>query len=91
MEIELARSTVMAASRAIDEGAPDSEKLVSMAKARCSDAYILATDEGVQMFGGVGMTEEYDIGLFMKRARACELTFGDAAHHRQRWAEYAGY
>jgi alkylation response protein AidB-like acyl-CoA dehydrogenase len=86
MQIELSRSCVMAAARAIDEGSPDAAKLVSLAKARCSDAYVLATDEGVQIFSGVGMTDEYDIGLYMKRARAAELTFGDASHHRDRWA-----
>lgn len=91
MEIELSRSCVMAAARALDEGSPDARKLVSLAKARCSDAYVLATNEGVQMFGGVGMTDEYDIGLYMKRARAAELSFGDAAHHRDRWAALSGY
>ena len=91
MEVELSRSCVMAAARALDAGDPDAPKLVSLAKARLSDAYVLATNEGVQIFGGVGMTEEYDIGLFMKRARACELTFGDAAYHRRRWAELSGY
>jgi alkylation response protein AidB-like acyl-CoA dehydrogenase len=91
MEIELSRSCVMAAARSLDEGSPESPKLVSLAKARCSDAYVLATNEGVQMFGGVGMTDEYDIGLYMKRARAAELTFGDAAHHRDRWAALSGY
>lgn len=91
MEIELARSCVMAAARAIDAGAPDASKLVSLAKARCSDAYLLAANEGVQMFGGVGMTDEYDIGFYLKRARAAELTFGDAAFHRNRWAELGSY
>ena len=69
----------------------DAAKLVSLAKARCSDAYVLAANEGVQMFGGVGMTDEYDIGLYMKRARAAELSFGDAAHHRDRWARLSAY
>ncbi|MDJ0789807.1 MAG: acyl-CoA dehydrogenase [Myxococcota bacterium] len=90
-ELELARSTVMAAVRALDADAPDASSLVSVAKARCSDAYVLATNEGVQMFGGVGMTDEYDIGFYMKRARAAELTFGDAAFHRDRFARLAGY
>ena len=80
-----------AASRAVDAADSDLPKLVSLAKARCSDAYVLATNEGVQMFGGVGMTDEYDIGFYMKRARAAELTFGDAAFHRARWATLAGY
>jgi alkylation response protein AidB-like acyl-CoA dehydrogenase len=91
MEIELSRSAVMAASRALDEDAPDAAKLVSLAKARCSDAYVLAGNEGVQMFGGVGMTDEYDIGLYLKRARASELSFGDSAWHRDRWAQLSGY
>ena len=91
MEIELARSSVMASARAIDEGHEDAAKLVSLAKARCSDAYVLASNEGVQMFGGVGMTDEYDIGLYMKRARASELTFGDATHHRSRWSTLSQY
>lgn len=91
MELELARSCVMAAARAVDAGDRDARKLVSLAKARCSDAYVLATNEGVQMFGGVGMTDEYDIGFYMKRARAAELTFGDSAFHRNRWAELGTY
>lgn len=91
MEIELSRSCVMAAARAVDERASGAAKLVSLAKARCSDAYVLGANEGVQMFGGVGMTDEYDIGLYMKRARAAELTFGDAAFHRDRWARLSRY
>jgi len=91
IEVELSRSTVMAAARALDQGSDDGKKLVSLAKARCSDAYMLAGNEGVQIFGGVGMTDEYDIGLYLKRARASELSFGDAAYHRSRWARLSGY
>ena len=91
MEIELARSTVMAASRALDTGDKQTAQLVSLAKARCSEAYILATNEGVQIFAGVGMTDEYDIGFYMKRARVSELTFGDAAFHRARWARLGNF
>jgi alkylation response protein AidB-like acyl-CoA dehydrogenase len=91
IELELAKSAVMAAARAVDRDDPDLAKLVSLTKARCSDAYVLAANEGVQMFGGVGMTDEYDIGFYMKRARAAELTFGDAAFHRARWATLSGY
>jgi alkylation response protein AidB-like acyl-CoA dehydrogenase len=91
MAIELCRSTVMAAARALDTGDKDAAKLVSLAKAKCSDAYVLATNEGVQIFAGVGMTDEYDIGFYMKRARAAELTFGDAPYHRARWATLGNY
>jgi acyl-CoA dehydrogenase len=81
----------MAAARALDANDPRLPKLVSLAKARCSDAYLLAANEGVQIFGGVGMTDEYDIGLYLKRARAAELMFGDASWHRDRWARLSGY
>ncbi len=81
----------MAAARAPDAETEDARKLISLAKARCSEAFVLITNEAVQMFGGVGMTDEYDIGFYMKRARAAEMTFGDAAWHRDRWARLSGY
>jgi acyl-CoA dehydrogenase len=91
MELELARSSVMAAARAADEGSADFASLVSLAKARCSDTYTLAANEGVQMHGGIGMTDEHDAGFYLKRARVAEMTFGDAAWHRERWARVHGY
>ena len=91
MEIELSRSVVMAAARALDENDPNKEILVSTAKARCSDAYILVTNEAVQMLGGIGMTDEEDTGFYMKRARAAEMTFGDATYHKDRFAQLKGY
>jgi len=91
MEVELARSAVMAAARAADANDADFEKLVALAKARCSDAFVLAANEAVQMFGGVGMTDEYDVGFYLKRARVAEMTFGDAAWHRERFARLGGY
>jgi len=91
MEIELVRSVVMAAARALDENAENVERLISTTKARCSDAYVLIANEAVQMHGGIGMTDEEDVGLYMKRARASEMTFGDAAYHRDRFAALKGY
>jgi acyl-CoA dehydrogenase len=91
MEIELARSSVMAAARATDAGDKEFASLVSLAKARCSDTFILAANEGIQMHGGIGMTDEHDVGFYLKRARVAEMTFGDAAWHRDRWARLQGY
>ena len=91
IEIELCRSAVMAAARAVDAGQNDAPKLVSLAKARCSDTAILVANESVQMHGGIGMSDEHEIGFYLKRARAAELTFGDAAFHRERWARLSGY
>ena len=78
-------------ARARRRRTPTRAKLVSLAKARCSDAAILVANEAVQMHGGIGMTDEHEIGFFLKRARVAELTFGDAAFHRARWARLCGY
>jgi len=91
VEIELCRSAVMGAVRALDAGDADARKLVSVAKARCSETAMLVAHEAVQMHGGIGMTDEHEIGFFLKRARVAELTFGDAAWHRARWARLCGY
>ncbi len=91
VEIELARSAVMAAARALDAGDDRARALVSVAKAKCSEAFLLTANEAVQIHGGIGMTDEHDIGFFLKRARGAEMTFGDAAFHRQRFAALSGY
>lgn len=90
-EIELAKSVVLDALRAIDEGRPDASRVVSAAKARVSDTASLVTREGIQMHGGIGMTDEEEVGLFLKRAKAAELTFGDASFHRDRFASLMGF
>ncbi len=91
IQIELCRSAVMAAARAVDAGSAGAASLVSLAKARCSDAAILVANEAIQMHGGIGMTDEHEIGFYLKRARVAELTLGDGAWHRARWASLAGY
>jgi acyl-CoA dehydrogenase len=93
MELELCRSIVMAAHEALDRGADDAQigRLAGAAKARCTEAYLLIGNEGVQMHGGIGMTDEHDVGFHLKRARALEMEFGDAAFHRDRVARIDGY
>jgi len=90
-EVELSRSIVLDALRAVDEKRPDVAVLASIAKARVSDAAHLVGNEAVQMFGGIGVTDEEEIGLFLKRARVAELTLGDAAYHRARFATLNGF
>ncbi len=90
-EIELSRSAALAAAMALDEADPRAAEYVSIAKARCADTFLLVGNEGIQMHGGIGMTDEHDIGLFLKRARCAEITFGDAAFHRERFAALQGY
>jgi alkylation response protein AidB-like acyl-CoA dehydrogenase len=91
IEIELARSAVLGACEALDNGASNARSLVSVAKSRCSDAAMLVGYEGVQMHGGIGMTDEHDIGFYLKRARGSEIAFGDSAFHRDRFAQLNGF
>jgi alkylation response protein AidB-like acyl-CoA dehydrogenase len=90
-EIELARSAVIAALTALDANANDTAQLVSLAKVKAGDALFLASNEGIQMHGGIGMTDEHEIGFFLKRARVAEASFGDRAFHRDRYAVLMGY
>jgi alkylation response protein AidB-like acyl-CoA dehydrogenase len=91
IELSLARAAVAAAARAVDEQPERASRLASLAKARVSDTFMHVAYEAVQMHGGIGVTDEFHIGFYLKRARAAELTFGDAAWHRRRWAELGGY
>ena len=84
--LELARSVVLDALQALDARHPRAPQKASIAKAQLSAAAYLIGNEAVQMHGGLGVTDEQDIGLYMKRARAAQFTFGDAAFHRERYA-----
>lgn len=90
-ELELVKSVVLKALVALDQGAEDAAQLVSLAKAKSCEVAELATNEAVQMHGGMGMTDEFDVGLFMKRARAAQLLFGDYRYHADRFATLRGY
>ena len=91
IELELARSVVRDALTAIDGKREDAALMASAAKARCSDTASLIAAEALQMHGGIGMTDEEEIGLFLKRAKAGELTLGDGIYHRDRYARLKGY
>ena len=90
-DLELARSLVLEALRAIDAGREDAPQVVSAAKARMSEVAIEAGCEAIQIHGGIGMTDEEEIGLFLKRVRPASLTLGDAAYHRDRFAKLRGF
>jgi len=90
-EMEGARSVVIKAQHLLDDGDPRAELFVAAAKAKTGKACNLAVREGVQMHGGIGMTDEYDIGLYMKRDRALNEFFGDSYFHADRVASMNGY
>lgn len=90
-ELELLKSLVLKALQALDAGSGEVPVLASLAKAKAGEVATLATNEAVQMHGGVGMTDELEIGFFMKRARVAEQLYGDHRYHLQRYAALCGY
>jgi alkylation response protein AidB-like acyl-CoA dehydrogenase len=90
-ELEIARAAALKAQQLLDEGSDEAEAMVSVAKAKAGRVSTLAVQEGVQMHGGIGMTDEYDIGLYMKRDRVLNELFGDANYHADRYARLMGY
>ncbi len=90
-EVEIARAAVFKAQQLLDASAQSAELMSSVAKAKVAKTARLAVQEGVQMHGGIGMTDEYDIGLYMKRDRALSEFLGDAYFHANRVAELSGY
>jgi alkylation response protein AidB-like acyl-CoA dehydrogenase len=90
-ELEITQAIVLKALQSIDASSPDASMLTSVAKARAGKSGELAVQEAVQMHGGVGMTDEYDVGLYMKRMRVAQELFGDWAYHAEAVARAGGY
>jgi alkylation response protein AidB-like acyl-CoA dehydrogenase len=90
-ELEMARSIVLRALHAIDDSDEQLPLIASAAKAKLCEVAQRATNEGIQMHGGIGMTDEHEIGFFIKRARVVQHTFGDYNHHLDRFAKLSGF
>ena len=91
IDIEITRAAVLKALQTLDGQFDKAAAAVAVAKARAGTTATRAVQEGVQMHGGMGMTDQFDIGLFMKRARVCEELFGDANYHADQLARMKGY
>ena len=90
-ELELTKSSVMAALRAADENSNELQRMSSLAKTIAGETLHLISNEAIQMHGGIGVTDEYDIGFFLKRARVAEQIFGSAKYHTERYANLSGF
>ena len=90
-EIELTKSSVIGAMKAADEGSNELQRLSSLAKTMAGETLYLVSNESVQMHGGIGVTDEYDIGFFLKRARVAEQIFGTSKFHTERYANLSGF
>ena len=90
-EIELTKSAVIAAMHAADENSNELERLSSLAKFQAGETLHLVSNEAIQMHGGIGVTDEYDIGFYLKRARVAEQIFGTSEYHQARYANISGF
>ena len=90
-EIELTKSAVMAAMQGAEENSNDLQRLSSLAKSIVGETSHLVSNEAVQMHGGIGVTDEYDIGFYLKRARVAETILGNSTFHQERYANLTGF
>jgi alkylation response protein AidB-like acyl-CoA dehydrogenase len=91
IDIEITRAAVLKALQTLDANFENAAAAVAVAKARAGTTATLAVQEGVQMHGGMGMTDQFDIGFFMKRARVCQEMFGDSNFHADQLARMKSY
>ena len=91
IDIELSKSVVIKALKAIDTNENNLTEIASLAKAKLGQTLKLVSNEGIQMHGGVGMTDDVEIGFFIKRARVAQQTLGDYNYHLDRYAKLKGY
>ena len=90
-EMELARSCVEAALQALDSGSKDRESLVALSKAKAGAFLHDMSNQLIQIHGGIGMTDEFDAGFYLKRARVLEIAYGGVAYHKDRYATLLGF
>ena len=90
-EIEIGKSAVIRALQALDAGSKDRQLIVSVAKSKVGRVAQLAAQEAIQMHGGIGMTDEINIGFFLKRVRVAEALYGDANFHADKFARMRNY
>lgn len=90
-EIELTKSAVMAAVHGADENSNELQRLSSLAKTMAGETLHLVSNEAIQMHGGIGVTDEYDLGFFIKRSRVAEQIFGSSMYHTERYANLSGF
>jgi len=90
-ELELTKSAVMAAMHGADENSNELQRLSSLAKTLAGETLHLVSNEAIQMHGGIGVTDEYDLGFYIKRSRVAEQIFGSSTYHTERYANLSGF
>ena len=90
-QLELCRTVVLKALSSLDLDSPEVPAHASQAKAMLNQCYAYISNEAVQLHGGMGITDDLDIGLYLKRARVSMQILGDTGYHQDRYARLMGY
>jgi alkylation response protein AidB-like acyl-CoA dehydrogenase len=88
---EMARSCAEAGVIAIDNGADDQAAMSALSKAKTGEFLFDMSNQLIQIHGGIGMTDDFDAGFYLKRARSLEALYGNQALHRDRYATLLGF
>jgi len=88
--LESAKATTDAAIGAVDDRADDADRLVRVAKAFVADKALTIIGECIQFHGGIAMTWEHDIHLYLRRSTVNRALYGTPEHHRERLCELLG-
>jgi alkylation response protein AidB-like acyl-CoA dehydrogenase len=86
IELQLAKATMLLAALKADEDPEERRRGVSIAKAQLGESGRFITAQAIQLHGGIGVTDEHDIGLYFKRMNVLNALFGDEAHHLERFS-----
>ena len=90
-ELSIARASIHKAARVLADDPSAAPAAVAVAKSKTGRVAILAANESIQLHGGVGVTDEFDVGLYVKRIRTLENLFGDSLFHADRYARHRGF
>ncbi len=88
VEVELCKSTmILAALKVVEPDLAERQSAISAAKVQLASGGRLVTQQAIQLHGGIGITDEHDVGLYFKRMHALNTLFGDEEFHVARFAQ----
>lgn len=91
VEVQLAKSTTLLAALKVDAPVHERKRAISVAKTQLAESGHFVTRQGIQLHGGIGVTDEHNVGLYFKRMNVLAALFGDSEHHLRRFASLPSF
>ncbi len=91
VEVQLAKSTTLLAALKVDAPVAERKRAISVAKTQLAESGHFVTRQGIQLHGGIGVTDEHNVGLYFKRMNVLAALFGDSEHHLRRFASLPSF